>query len=512
MSRPDRTERAQVVRNAASSYAVRAAFVVVALVLTPYLFRRLGPGGFGTWSVMLTLVSLFNLLETGVSAGVVRYVAAHRAAGDQVRLQRTIGTAAALLAGVGVVAAAGSAAIAFGLAGLAAEDERDAFVAGMLVLGAATLVRFPCVAYGAALGGFGRYDLHYQANAAVVVASAVTGVAAVEAGTGIVGLAVAHAGALVAGGFAYGVLLRTRVAPGMSLVPRIDAGARRELVGFSGYTLLADGMIYIGQRMDVLVIAALRNAVAAAPYAAVLKLQSGVQAVTLPFVDLLVPMAADLWARGSRAELARRLTLATRVAAQATIPLAAGLALFAEDAVSVWLGPAAPSSTQWIVVALMATQIIGLSAVPARKVLIGVGRVRLIGGLSAVEGIGNIALTVAFVAAFGAFGAALGTLIMVTAVAPLKLPLACRTLGFRTVDVVRQSLGVAIASSAPALAAMVTARLLLEPGMMRLIVGLGAGLGLAVVVASHQLGLRRALRRYGRRELGSPDLAAEGDN
>lgn len=43
-------ERRAVLRNAASSYGARALLAVSTLLLTPYLFRTLGAGGFGTWS------------------------------------------------------------------------------------------------------------------------------------------------------------------------------------------------------------------------------------------------------------------------------------------------------------------------------------------------------------------------------------------------------------------------------------------------------------------------------
>ena len=45
------------------------------LLLTPYLFRSLGADGFGTWSVMLTVATVFSLLEVGSRPGSRVYVA-----------------------------------------------------------------------------------------------------------------------------------------------------------------------------------------------------------------------------------------------------------------------------------------------------------------------------------------------------------------------------------------------------------------------------------------------------
>jgi O-antigen/teichoic acid export membrane protein len=266
-----------------------------------------------------------------------------------------------------------------------------------------------------------------------------------------------------------------------------DRAVRRRIAGSSSLTLAAETFVQIGQRLDVAIIAAIRGATSAAPYAAALKLQSGVQGATMPFVDLLMPMASDLWARGDRESVLRRLTLATRIAAQVTLPLAFAIALFSTDVVAVWLGPGAPPVTATIVVVLMAVQVLGLTAAPARKILIGVGRVRLIALLSLVEGVGSVILTIVLVAAYGALGAAIATLIAVGLIAPLKLPFACGTLGFPTGPFLRDSLGRAMLSVLPAAVAMTAVWAWLDPGGTRLAVGVGAGLAAWAAVSAGQL-------------------------
>lgn len=471
------SERRALARSAATSYASRALLLLSALLLTPYLFRTLGPAGFGTWSVAFTLATVAGLLETGFADGVVRAVAAQRADGRPDDLRRTLGGAVTLLAGLGVVAAAGAAAAAFLLADLAAAGAREDFRRGMLLLALAFLVRFPCAAYGAALIGHQRYDLFNLAAMATTAAAALGAVAAVEAGHGVLGVIAAQGAATAGGGLLHAILL-ARLRTGLPLRPAL---AGHGLLRPSSLTLAAESLNFAGQRLDVVLIAALRDAATAAPYAAALKLQSGVQAATLPFVELLMPMASDLWARGRREELLRRLTLATRVAMQLTLPLAAGVALFATDIVDLWLGGGAPASTAWIVVLLMAVQVAGLVAAPARRVLVGVGRVGTIALLSAVEGIASVVLTVVLVSAYGAVGAAAATLVAVGAVAPLTYPLACRALGGSAGAFVRAALLLPLAVTVPALAAMGLVRLLLPEGAVRLAAGAAAGLALAGV-------------------------------
>jgi O-antigen/teichoic acid export membrane protein len=488
---PERSEKTQLVRNAVGSYGSRALLALSALLVTPYLYRKLGPAGFGTWSVIFTLGTVFSLLQIGLSAGPVKYVAEFRAQGKRRELEETLGGAVALMSVLGVVALGLSAGAAFLLDGLAAGSEREDFRLGMLAMGAAMLVRFPCAGYMAVLNGYQRFDLTNASFGFSVVVFSLGAVVAVEAEKGVLGVAIAQAVALAASGLVF-VFMLARVDPALSLRPRLaERDARRRLFRFSSFALLADSMAFVGQRMDVVLIAAIRNATQAAPYAAAVRLQSGVQSLVLPFVELMMPMISELWASGRRDEVARRFGLAVRVALQFTLPAAFGLAILATDVVDVWLGPGAPAVTAWIVVALMAVQVATLSSAPAEKVLVGIGRVRLVGALALLEGAANVTLTVVLVWRYGPIGAALGTLVAAGVLAPVKLPLACRAAGCPVGRTIGLPIAKAVGSSLPAMAAMALLWAVLPEGLLRLAAALGAGAAVWTVVGVVQIGSSR---------------------
>lgn len=479
-------------RNAAASYGERLLLVVSALLLTPYLFRSLGPAGFGTWSVMFTVTTVFNLLEVGFAAGVTRDVAAHDAAGDRGRLEAVVRTGAVLTGLLGVAALLVSVAIGLAAPGLAAPAYRDDFQAGMLILGASMLVRFSCVSYGAALAGFQRYDLYSAALGTTTVAAAVGSVLALETGGSVLGVAVAYAIAFVLGGVTFALGLR-RVQPELTLRPSWGRSpVRRRLARFSSATLVADAMVFVGQRLDTVIVASLRGATAAAPLGAASKLTSGLQALTLPVMTLLMPMSSELQARGNIEEVARRHELATRFSAQLTVPVALAVALFATDIVNTWLGPRAPDVTAAIIT-LLALQTMFIAATPAEKVLVGLGHVRTVAIVNAAEGLLNVALSITLVVAHGPIGAAIGSLAASVLLGPVKWPLACRATGRRLRSFLRDAPGRALAMAVPSVAAMLAVRSLLEPGALRLALGAGIGLVLAAATAAPQLRAARAV-------------------
>jgi O-antigen/teichoic acid export membrane protein len=499
-----------IARNAASAYAQRGLLVLSALLLTPFLYRTLGAAGFGTWSVMFTLMMISELFETGFSTGIIKLVSEHRGRGSRDEVETIVRFGFLLMGAVGVVAALAAAAVGRALDGLAAEAWRSDFRRGMLVLAVGIVIRYPCIAFLAALKGYQRWDRSNVADGLYLATFAIGAVVAVMLGYGVLGVAVAYASGMVASAFLAGLLLH-RADPQLRLRPQLATrAARRRMLDTSSFALLAESMVFIGQRMDVMIIAAMRGAAAAAPFAAALKLQSGVQTLTLPFVRLLMPMTSELWARGERDEVVRRTTLATRVALQITLPVALAFALFSHDIVRLWLGASAPGVTATIIVVLMAVQVSTLTAAPAETVLIAVGRVRWVGLIGLFEGAANVALTIVLVRGHGAVGAAAATLLTSAMLAPVKYPLVCRSIGTPTWRFVRDSLGTAALASLPAVTVMIAVRATLPSGPLRLVIGLGAGVAAAVAVGAAQVGLGRIAEdlRTRRRPFEESSIAA----
>jgi O-antigen/teichoic acid export membrane protein len=226
-----------------------------------------------------------------------------------------------------------------------------------------------------------------------------------------------------------------------------------------------------------------------------------------------MPMASDLWARQRGDEVLRRLVLSTRAVLQVSLPVAAGFALFNSDTIDFWLGPGSPEVADAILVILMIVQVPTLTAAPAEQVLVGIGRVRAVGLLTLAEGTSNLAISIVLVYAYGAIGAALGTLVTSALISPIKVPLACRALGTSVPDFLRKTVLFAVASSVPALVGMSVVWLTMSEGVARLLVGLAVGAILTIAVGVAQIGpvrLATALRGLGAR--GPGDLVSAGSS
>ena len=267
-------------------------------------------------------------------------------------------------------------------------------------------------------------------------------------------------------------------------------------------------MILIGARLDTVVIAAIRNASAAAPFAAASKLNSAVQSLTLPVMNLMLPMVSELEARDQRQLIVDRMALATRVSLQVTLPVALAIAFFSSDIVDLWLGSGAPNVTAAIMTVL-ALQTLMICGVPSQKVLIGIGRARAVGLINTAEGILNLAISIILVSAYGAIGAAIGTLVSSYLIGPANFPLACRATGYPLGRFFGRTSGCPRSPPrCPARSRCSRSGWPSRPSPGRLLLGVFLGVGIALLVALLQLGPRRALSEV-RSELrrAQPDAA-----
>ena len=150
----------RLIRNALANYAGQIATIVVALLLTPVLLQSLGPSMYGVWVLVVSIQGLGGLLDLGIAASVVKFVAQHEALGEADQRNRVVSTTFFLHLGIGSVT--GLALALFALVGLPSLNLRPAELAeartALVVAGAGLMVLMPLSVPGNLLIGLRRYQ------------------------------------------------------------------------------------------------------------------------------------------------------------------------------------------------------------------------------------------------------------------------------------------------------------------------------------------------------------------
>jgi O-antigen/teichoic acid export membrane protein len=429
--------------------------VVSSLALIPLIVHRVGATDFGIWILVGSIASFVFLLEIGISAGLVKYVAEHVARSEYDEGARLVGAATWLYAllGIGVcVAGLGLALVLPGLLDLHGHTRRVVpAVVALTALGAG--ISIPAVAPIALLRGLQRFSLVNGIVAGGAILGAGLTVGALMLGGGIVGVAAATTvSALITFAISFGVI--RRVAPELTgRLVRPDRQRARRLLRFSSSVAIVQVAGRLQTRTDAIVIGAALPLRLVAPYNFAQRLAEGTRLTTEQFVKVLLPVATEIGVTRDQSALRGLFLTATRLSLAITLAVALPLIVLGGPILSLWVGRQFGKYGDLVAI-LAASAVFDLVAYPAASVLQGVERHPPLAWMALGDGIVNVILSIALVGVFGLVGVALATLVATVGETTLfVLPYAARTLGISLGELGREVL-VRLAVPAAALAAI----------------------------------------------------------
>jgi O-antigen/teichoic acid export membrane protein len=382
--------------------------LAIALVAIPPLVRNLGTERFGVLSLAWALVGYFTLFDLGIGTAVTRMLSTLRGAGREAEAMSWFWTAALLTLGLGAL---GTLALAAGATPLARSvlnvpPALQAETRGILLVLAASLPFVTVSAVGS--GALAAYQRFGALNAVRVPLGLLSFLAPLAVSTRThdlvaVGLSLALTRALGAAAF---LLLCGRTLPGGAARPRFLPGAIRPLLGFGGWmtvsAITGPFMVYL----DRFLIGALLSLAAVAWYTTPYDLTSRVLVLPQSIVGVLFPAIAEGHERDP-ARVAFLLDWGLRAVAAMVFPLTFLLALFAPEALRLWLGPEFAAHGAPVLRWVAAGVFLNAGAQLALSVVQASGRPRWSAVLHAVELPLYLAALVLLVRARGIEGAAL---------------------------------------------------------------------------------------------------------
>jgi O-antigen/teichoic acid export membrane protein len=416
--------------------------VIASLVLLPIIVHRVGATDYGIWVLIGSIASFVFLLDIGMSAGLVKYVAEHAARSEYDEGARMVGAATWLYALIGIAVSVVGLGLALLLPGLLElHGHARRVVPALVALTAVGVgISIPSVAPLAVLRGLQRFSLvNLIAAGGAILATGLT-VGALLLGAGIVGVAAASAvGAVIT--FAVSIAVVRRVAPELTgrLVRRDPRRARR-LLTFSSSVAIVQVAGRLQTRTDAVVIGAALPVRLLAPYNFAQRLAEGTRLTTEQFVKVLLPVATEMGATRDHTALRGLFLTATRLSLAIALGVALPLILLGSPILSLWVG-AEFGKYGDVVAILAASAVFDLVSYPAASVLQGIERHPPLAWMALGDGVVNVILSVALVGPFGIVGVAVATLVATVGETTLfVLPYAARTLGITLPDLGREVL------------------------------------------------------------------------
>lgn len=483
-----------------TGYVLLGITIVLGIFLMPFTMSHLGQSNYGLWMLVASMTAYFQLLDLGYGNGLVRQITQADAQGDENGVNEVLSTFLVVYGALGLVALAATALLALTVLprfpNLSPEQIPTAqWVLG--ILGFRMAIGFPMGIFGAVTTARQRFALTGSVAIAVALLQAAATFLILRAGYGLVPLVAATTSLNVLSYVAYAAVAR-QTFPGMRLSPSLFSRRQvREVTAFSFYLFLISIAIHVGTSVDNLIIGAFAGTSAIAVYTVALRLAEYQRQLCGQFSGFLFPLMVRFDASGDGEAMRATLVDGTRLALGLVSGVTVCLLAFGGDIVTFWMGPGFSGSIVPLYLLALAGVIV-VAQGPAGNSLLATGRHRLVAGVSILNILLNIVLSLALVSRYGLTGVAFGTTIpYIVLNAGIVMPVAARAVNIPVFAFFASVLTPSLMAAVPAAAVAVLIRTMTTPGSFLTVVAQAAVVGILFVAAFCMVGLRgRDRARY----------------
>lgn len=429
----DLTGRERMAWNVFASWAGQMVFVVAGFVMPRFMDRHIGQAALGVWDFGWSLVSYLSLAQGGIGSSVNRFVARHRAQGDQAGVNRAVASVMCvqMVATVIVLLLTCLATwlVPSLLSGQLREQVGDArWVVFLLGMGLAVQMAFD--SYRGVITGCHRWDLHNGINALFYALTVVAMIGLLIAGGGLRSQATAYLVGVIATEITRAAMAY-RVCPGLSVrLSHVRWRQALEMLVFGSKTLAGSLSRLLLYQTNSLIIMTVLGPAPLAVYSRSRSLVSHAQTFINKFGFVLTPMAGSLQAADRREELRALLVTTSRLATYLSLPVVLLLAIMGDPILYIWMGP--KYQLGWVLAILAIGHLTEMTRQPVMGILTGLnahGRLAIAGLAAALC---SVVLGVLAVGVFrwGLIGAAVSIALPLALVNGVYVPLyACRRVG-----------------------------------------------------------------------------------
>jgi O-antigen/teichoic acid export membrane protein len=401
----------RAVWTALASLLSRAISYTVVLLSVPLTFGYLGQGRYGVWVALTGTVSWVLLLDFGLGSTLRQRLGAAAAFGDGKRAQAEVSTIFALLCALAVVLGVGFAAALPLVPWEGAFNAPEAMPPGELrwvvaIIGGLMLIRLPLLVTGAVYQAYQRGWIPAVWDAVASVASFGALVVVTRQRWGLPALALAVAGAALAGNIVSTIHLFARSNPWLRpRLANVKAAAVGPVLRLGASFMVLQVAALLLHQTDTIIIAHVLGPQAVAEYDIAYRpfwIVLSIQGVCLA---PLLAAYGEAYVTGDLTWIRSRLRLTAGLSLAAGILAAAILVTRGATILTAWVGTAVPIDTP-LLAALSMWTLLYLWTSCFSGFLVGIGSVSLMGWIAILSAPVNILLCIQFAKWFGLAGVA----------------------------------------------------------------------------------------------------------
>lgn len=338
----DLTGRDRMVSNVLFGWGGHLIFIIAGFIMPRMIDRRLGQEMLGIWDFAWSLVVYLGLLNMGVGAGVSRYVAKFRPAGDICGVNRIVSSSCCILGVGGILALLLTATASLVLPRLFGTrlqgNVREAQLV-VFLLGSSLAVEISLNAFTAVLGGCHQWGLQNCINSGWHMMTVAGMIAILLLGGSLRGLALVNAAGSVLAAITRAALAH-RVCQGLRVRASLIAWQEiRELLVFGGKSMtLGITNLLLSTTVNILILAYLGPAMLAL-YCRPQSLIGHLNTLVSKIAYVLTPVASSLQSTDNSEAIRALIIKSVRYSIYIALPAILVLVQYGGPVLQLWMGP-----------------------------------------------------------------------------------------------------------------------------------------------------------------------------
>jgi len=405
-------EKRQILKNVGSSWSALAINVMVGIFLSPFILHHLGDAAFGIWVLIFSITGYYGLFDLGIRSSIIRYVSKYTATNDRETLAQFVNTALLSYTCIGVLSMTLTTLLSSSVEHLFQIPPGLHSQARLLLMmvGASVSLGFPLGVFGGMLEGLQRFYILNWTSIGATLIRAVLIVYTLNRGYGLITVALITILLPIFSSILRGIIV-FRLCPIPVGLKHVDRAALRQIANYGGTTFLVMVAGRLRFRTDELVLGTMMSAVAVTWFNIGARIVDYAGDFVSALAQVFVPMSSQSEATGDLDRVRKIYIAGNRVCAFLILPIAAVLILLGKHVIRIWVGARYVPHSYPVLLVMIVPYIFMLSQAASGRILFGLGKHQTWAGITVVEGIANLILSIALVPSLGIVGDALGTAI-----------------------------------------------------------------------------------------------------
>jgi len=403
----------RLLQNTVSNVLGQVFIALLTLFSTPYITRKLGATQYGALSLLMTFLFAFSLLNLGINASLVKYMAELMPKGRMEDVQTYFSTSLTVLVGIG-------AAIGVFVCILAPSIVRSSFkgpeeltesaVLALRIASLAFILQFLTQVLSAVPTAAQRFEIVNLVRAGTEALRIVGTMGLLFLGRGLPALMGMVLLSSLAGCAAFAIVSK-QLMPTLSLAPGFSTRYFRSLVGHSKYVVLTNASNQAVSAADTFLIGFFLPIANVAYYGIAYTLALRMWTFVANIVAVVFP-AASAFSGAARTEQLRELYIrATKIGVAVACFPAVAICVFSRPFLLLWLGPEYAREGSTVLALLTLGFLINSFSYVAYQMLQGTRHAHIAAVGAITYMIVNLTLFLIFIPKYGILGAAAGFLI-----------------------------------------------------------------------------------------------------